>query len=123
MRFRGKSIRRKIVALLLVPLVSLTGLWVFATFLTGRQANDLMNASAIVEKVGHPLEETVRAVQGERRQTLAFLADPRASDALPLLRRQRAATDRVVAEVRDTAQQTDIRDALRPRPRPSWTRS
>ncbi|MFC9863732.1 MULTISPECIES: sensor histidine kinase [unclassified Streptomyces] len=114
MRFRGKSIRRKIVALLLVPLVSLTGLWVFATFLTGRQANDLMNASAIVEKVGHPLEETVRAVQGERRQTLAFLADPRASDALPLLRRQRAATDRVVAEVRDTAQQTDIRDALRP---------
>ncbi|MET8330257.1 nitrate- and nitrite sensing domain-containing protein [Streptomyces sp. NPDC005181] len=114
MRFRGKSIRRKIVALLLVPLVSLTGLWGFATFLTGREAGDLMGASTIVEKVGHPLEDTVRVIQNERRQTLVFLADPRASDALPLLRRQRAATDRVVAEVKESARQKDIRDALSP---------
>ncbi|MFJ1550354.1 nitrate- and nitrite sensing domain-containing protein [Streptomyces sp. NPDC088246] len=114
MRFRGKSIRRKIVALLLVPLVSLTGLWGFATFLTGREAGHLMSASTIVEKVGHPLEGTVRAIQDERRQTLVFLADPRASNALPLLERQRAATDRVVADVRDSARQKGIRDALRP---------
>ncbi|MEU5719589.1 nitrate- and nitrite sensing domain-containing protein [Streptomyces sp. NPDC020403] len=114
MRFRGKSIRRKIVALLLVPLLSLTGLWVFATYITGRQAGELMGATAIVEKVGHPLEDTVRAVQGERRQTLVFLADPRASDALPLLRRQRAATDRLVADVRRSARRDDIRDALGP---------
>ncbi|WP_411083620.1 nitrate- and nitrite sensing domain-containing protein [Streptomyces sp. cmx-18-6] len=112
MRFRGKSIRRKIVALLLVPLVSLTGLWVLATYITGRQASELMSAGAIVEKVGGPLEETVRAVQAERRQTLVFLADPRASDALPVLLRQRAATDRTVAEVRDNARQPDVREAL-----------
>ncbi|MFJ7946756.1 nitrate- and nitrite sensing domain-containing protein [Streptomyces sp. NPDC096354] len=114
MRFRGKSIRRKIVALLLVPLVSLTALWGFATFLTGREAGDLMGASTIVEKVGHPLEDTVRVIQNERRQTLVFLADPRASDALPLLHRQRAATDRVVADVKESARQKDIRDALSP---------
>ncbi|MEU1488207.1 nitrate- and nitrite sensing domain-containing protein [Streptomyces sp. NPDC005752] len=114
MRFRGKSIRRKIVALLLVPLASLTGLWVFATYVTGREATELMGASAIVEQVGHPLEDTIRAVQGERRQTLVFLADPRASDALPLLRRQRAATDRVVADVRQSAESKDIRDRLSP---------
>ncbi|MGZ2355546.1 nitrate- and nitrite sensing domain-containing protein [Streptomyces sp. 372A] len=112
MRFRGKSIRRKIVALLLVPLVSLTALWGFATYLTGREAGKLLSASTVVEKVGHPLEDTVRVIQGERRQTLVFLADPRASDALPVLRRQRAATDRVVAEVRESAGQNDIRDAL-----------
>ncbi|MGP3751084.1 Signal transduction histidine kinase [Streptomyces sp. LamerLS-316] len=114
MRFRGKSIRRKIVALLLVPLASLTGLWVFATYVTGREAGELMGASAIVEQVGHPLEDTIRAVQGERRQTLVFLADPRASDALPLLRRQRARTDQVVAEVRKSAKSKDIRDKLSP---------
>nr|WSW70434.1 nitrate- and nitrite sensing domain-containing protein [Streptomyces sp. NBC_00995] len=114
MRFRGKSIRRKIVALLLVPLVSLTALWGFATYLTGREAGQLLSASTIVEKVGHPLEDTVRAVQNERRQTLVFLADPRASDALPVLRTQRAVTDRVVARVTSSAQQEDIRDALRP---------
>ncbi|MEU9360661.1 nitrate- and nitrite sensing domain-containing protein [Streptomyces sp. NPDC048301] len=114
MRFRGKSIRRKIVALLLVPLASLTGLWVFATYVTGREAGELMGASAIVEQVGHPLEETIRAVQGERRQTLVFLADPRASDALPLLRNRRAVTDRVVADVRRSARSKDIREKLSP---------
>ncbi|WP_335937663.1 sensor histidine kinase [Streptomyces sp. PTD5-9] len=114
MRFRGKSIRRKIVALLLVPLVSLTGLWGFATFLTGREASHLIHANAVVEKVGHPLEDTVRALQDERRQTLVLLADPRTSDALPLLRRQRAVTDRVLADVRESARRKDMRDALRP---------
>lgn len=112
MRFRGKSIRRKIVALLLVPLVSLTGLWVFATYITGRQADELMSAGSIVEKVGHPLEDAVRAVQAERRQTLVFLADPRASDALPVLMGQRAATDRIVGEVRENAREQDVREAL-----------
>ncbi|MFF1268238.1 nitrate- and nitrite sensing domain-containing protein [Streptomyces anulatus] len=112
MRFRGKSIRRKIVALLLVPLVSLTGLWVFATYITGRQADELMSAGSIVEKVGHPLEDAVRAVQAERRQTLVFLADPRASDALPVLMGQRATTDRIVGEVRENAREQDVREAL-----------
>ncbi|MFE9460140.1 nitrate- and nitrite sensing domain-containing protein [Streptomyces californicus] len=112
MRFRGKSIRRKIVALLLVPLVSLTGLWVFATYVTGRQADELLTAGTIVKEVGYPLEDAVRAVQAERRQTLVFLADPRASDALPLLIRQRAATDRVVDQVRRNSRAADVRDAL-----------
>ncbi|MEU2764653.1 nitrate- and nitrite sensing domain-containing protein [Streptomyces sp. NPDC007094] len=112
MRFRGKSIRRKIVALLLVPLVSLTGLWVFATYITGRQADELMSAGSIVEKVSEPLEDTVRAVQAERRQTLVFLADPRASDALPVLMGRRAATNRIVGEVRANARAEDVRDAL-----------
>lgn len=117
MRFRGKSIRRKIVALLLVPLVSLTGLWGLATYVTGRQAAELINVGNIVEKVAGPLEEAVRTVQAERRQTLVFLADPRASDALPLLLSQRADTDRIVAEVRESARQDDVREALDPESR------
>lgn len=112
MRFRGKSIRRKIAALLLVPLVSLTALWAFATYVTGRQASQMMDTGSIVEKVGHPLEQAVRSLQDERRQTLVFLADPRASDALPLLRRQQAITDRTVAEIRDGAARDDIRGEL-----------
>ncbi|MGW9300811.1 nitrate- and nitrite sensing domain-containing protein [Streptomyces cyaneofuscatus] len=112
MRFRGKSIRRKIVALLLVPLVSLTGLWVLATYVTGRQASELISVSTTVDKVAGPLEEAVRVVQAERRQTLVFLADPRASDALPLLLSQRAHTDRIVAQVRESARQNDVREAL-----------
>ncbi|MFF3939761.1 nitrate- and nitrite sensing domain-containing protein [Streptomyces phaeofaciens] len=112
MRFRGKSIRRKIVALLLVPLVSLTALWGFATVLTGREASRLFTVSSLMEKVGYPIEDTVRVVQQERRQTLVYLADPRASDALSALRRTRTATDEALAELRANARNPDVRDVL-----------
>ncbi|MFE9774112.1 nitrate- and nitrite sensing domain-containing protein [Streptomyces sp. NPDC005931] len=112
MRFRGKSIRRKIVALLLVPLVSLTAIWAFATVLTGREASRLFDASSVMEEVGYPIEDTVRVLQQERRQTLAYLADPRASDGLAALHRSRAATDKAVAAIRRNATDTDVRDAM-----------
>ena len=112
MRFRGKSIRRKIVALLLVPLVSLTAIWGFATVLTGREAEQLFNVSDVVEKIAYPIEDTVRVVQQERRQSLVYLADPRAADGLVDLRRATAATDQAVAEIRKNSQNPDVRDAM-----------
>ncbi|MEW2294829.1 nitrate- and nitrite sensing domain-containing protein [Streptomyces sp. NPDC006743] len=112
MRFRGKSIRRKIVALLLVPLLSLTAVWAFATVITGRQAGRLFNSSSVVEKIAYPTEDTVRVLQQERRQTLVHLADPRASDALAALRRSRSATDRAVLNLRRNASDGDVRHAL-----------
>ncbi|MET9376748.1 nitrate- and nitrite sensing domain-containing protein [Streptomyces sp. NPDC002992] len=114
MRFRGKSIRRKIVALLLVPLVSLTGLWGFATVLTGREADQLLDVGYIVEKVGYPIEDTARVIQKERRQSLIYLADPRASDSLTTLREQREATDRQIALIRRNAADSGVRDEMRP---------
>ncbi|WP_262062378.1 nitrate- and nitrite sensing domain-containing protein [Streptomyces sp. STR69] len=112
MRFRGKSIRRKIVALLLVPLVSLTAIWAFATVLTGRAAGDLFNVSSVVEKIGYPTEDTVRVIQQERRQSLVYLADPRAADGLTDLKHSRTATDAAVAKIRRNARNPDVRDAL-----------
>ncbi len=112
MRFRGKSIRRKIVALLLVPLVSLTAIWAFATVLTGREAARLFSVSTVVEEIGYPVEDTVRVLQQERRQTLVHLADPRASDGLAALQRSRTATDEAVAEIRRNAADADVRDDL-----------
>ncbi|NWF30632.1 sensor histidine kinase [Streptomyces sp. PKU-EA00015] len=114
MRFRGKSIRRKIVALLLVPLLSLTALWGFATVLTGREAAQLLAASSVAEQVGPPVENTVDVLQKERRQTLVYLADRRASDALPALRTRRDATDTVVAALRDKARTQSVRDDMTP---------
>ncbi|MFF4213537.1 nitrate- and nitrite sensing domain-containing protein [Streptomyces sp. NPDC001796] len=112
MRFRGKSIRRKIVALLLVPLMSLTAIWAFATVLTGREAQSLFNVSHIVEEVGYPTEDTVRVLQQERRQTLVYLADPRASDSLAALRRSRAATDETVAKLRRNSKDEDLHEDM-----------
>ena len=65
-----------------------------------------------MEKVGYPTEDTVRVMQQERRQTLVYLADPRASDGLAALRRSRAATDDAVAEIRGNAKDSDVRDAV-----------
>ncbi|WP_105974161.1 nitrate- and nitrite sensing domain-containing protein [Streptomyces geranii] len=112
MRFRGKSIRRKIVALLLVPLVSLTAIWGFATVLTGREAAELFNVSSVVENVSYPTEDAVRVLQQERRQTLVYLADPRASDALAALRRSRTATDDVIGKIRENADSSDVRNSI-----------
>ncbi|MFC4611023.1 nitrate- and nitrite sensing domain-containing protein [Streptomyces maoxianensis] len=114
MRFRGKSIRRKIVALLLVPLVSLTALWGFATVLTGREADQLLDVSSVVEKVGYPVADALGVVQKERRQTLIYLADRRASDALPVLRRQREATDKAVAKITANMEKSGVRDDMQP---------
>ncbi|MFF4303291.1 nitrate- and nitrite sensing domain-containing protein [Streptomyces sp. NPDC001601] len=112
MRFRGKSIRRKIVALLLVPLVSLTAVWGFAAVLTGREVTHLFHVSAVVEDLGYPTEDAVRALQQERRQTLVYLADPRASDALSALNRTRVATDEAVAKLRRNAGEQRVHDGL-----------
>ncbi|MFB7360157.1 sensor histidine kinase [Streptomyces gardneri] len=114
MRFRGKSIRRKIVALLLVPLVSLTGLWAFATVLTGREADQLLDVAYIVEKVGYPLEDTARVIQLERRQSLVYLADPRGSTALASLRETRRSTDRQISRIRANAADPGVREEMRP---------
>ncbi|MES4893073.1 nitrate- and nitrite sensing domain-containing protein [Streptomyces sp. NPDC096012] len=112
MRFRGKSIRRKIVALLLVPLLSLAAVWGFATVLTGREVTQLFRVSHVVQDIGYPVDDTVRVLQQERRQTLVHLADPRAADALSALQRTRGATDRAVAEIRKNARDHDVRDGM-----------
>ncbi|MGV9316071.1 sensor histidine kinase [Streptomyces sp. NPDC003691] len=113
MRFRGKSIRRKIVALLLVPLLSLTALWGFTTFLTGREAARLLEVGSVVDDAGGPVAIAVHALQQERHHTLVHLADRRASGAQAELGERRAAVDRALTLVRTRAADAGLRDALR----------
>ncbi|MEV1024536.1 nitrate- and nitrite sensing domain-containing protein [Streptomyces sp. NPDC050264] len=112
MRFRGKSIRRKIVALLLVPLLSLTAIWAFASVITGRAAMQLFSAGRSADAIGYPLVDTGRALQEERRQTLVYLADPRASDAQSALRTRRSASDEQMSRIKEKAADAGLRDNL-----------
>ncbi|MFI0258506.1 nitrate- and nitrite sensing domain-containing protein [Streptomyces sp. NPDC017056] len=112
MRFRGKTITRKIAALLLVPLVSLTAMWAFATYLTGREANQLLDVGSVVAKLGYPAEDAVQALQQERRQSLLYLADRRGANALGELRKRTRETDKVVTKLRDNAAEPAVRDDL-----------
>ncbi|GAA0491188.1 nitrate- and nitrite sensing domain-containing protein [Streptomyces stramineus] len=82
-------------ALLLVPLVSLTALWAFATVITGTEAARLFAFADVMKKVGFPADDMVRALQDERRQTLVLLADPRRADARDALHARQRATDGV----------------------------
>ncbi|MBT2479905.1 nitrate- and nitrite sensing domain-containing protein [Streptomyces sp. ISL-94] len=114
MRFRGKSIRRKIVALLLVPLVSLTALWGFATVITGRQAVQLLDVAYVIDKVGYPIEDVVRVIQKERRQSLVVIGDPRAANATAELAKRRAETDAAVEKISASAREPEVLDELSP---------
>ncbi|QES53669.1 histidine kinase [Streptomyces venezuelae] len=114
MRFRGKSIRRKIVALLLVPLVSLTALWGIATVITGREALQLFDVAYIIDKVGYPVEDVARVIQKERRQTLVVLGDPRAATATAELTKRRAETDLAVEQISVSARDPKVIDELSP---------
>ncbi|MFF0626535.1 nitrate- and nitrite sensing domain-containing protein [Streptomyces sp. NPDC004296] len=112
MRFRGRSVRRKIVALLLVPLVSLTVMWSIAMYVTGRQANQLLDVGTVVRNLGYPVEATIQAVQRERRQSLLYLADRRGANALSELHNQTRATDDAVARLHDDVDTPDVRTDL-----------
>ncbi|WP_328297521.1 nitrate- and nitrite sensing domain-containing protein [Streptomyces sp. NBC_00435] len=101
-------------ALLLVPLVSLTALWGFATVITGRQAVQLLGVAYVIDKVGYPVEDVVRVIQKERRQTLVVIGDPRASAATAELVKRRAATDEAVERITADARDADVVDELTP---------
>ncbi|WP_151774937.1 sensor histidine kinase [Streptomyces abyssomicinicus] len=111
MRFRGTSIRRKIVALLIVPLMSLTGIWAFTSVLTTTEANRMFTVATAVDEIGYPVEEVVVALQAERRQTLVHLASPDSSD-IELLMQSWAITDDAMEVVRANAAKEEVREAL-----------
>ncbi|MFD8549514.1 nitrate- and nitrite sensing domain-containing protein [Streptomyces sp. NPDC059649] len=112
MRFRGKSVRRKIVALLLVPLVSLTTMWAVTTYVTGRSANQLLDVGNVVKNLGYPVEDVIQALQQERRQSLLYLADRRGANALSELHGRTRVTDGLVARLRADAAGRDVREDL-----------
>ncbi|NJQ08529.1 nitrate- and nitrite sensing domain-containing protein, partial [Streptomyces lonarensis] len=115
MRFRGKSVRRKITALLLVPLTALVGLWAFSVAITAQEARELLAVSAVSDSLGRPAEAAVRALQQERRQTMVYLADPRNQADL---RSARTTTDHAVARLHlaaDTGARADLNDGAQQR--------
>ncbi|QMU76045.1 sensor histidine kinase [Streptacidiphilus sp. PB12-B1b] len=93
MRFRSRSIRAKVVALLLVPLVSLISLWTYTTAVSVHQVWSLTQLSAQYTWFGTPADDLSRAVQDERRAAVAFAAAPLGRGDLVTLHRAEQATD------------------------------
>ncbi|MGA5699268.1 nitrate- and nitrite sensing domain-containing protein [Peterkaempfera bronchialis] len=103
MRFRSRSIRAKIIALLLVPIVALVGLWGFSTFTAIGRMWSLAQLSDNVDRFGGPVVDLGTAVQDERRAMVEHLVSPKSQIAAVALRRAESETDRRAAELRRQA--------------------
>lgn len=93
---RPRSVRAKIVSLLMVPVVSLMALWAFAAVTTAQDLSGGLRAQRIAETIREPVAGTVTALQAERRAATRYLARPTTEAAAELSRRA-TATDRAAA--------------------------
>ncbi|WP_052707795.1 sensor histidine kinase, partial [Streptomyces rubellomurinus] len=100
MRLRSSSIRAKIIALLLVPIVALTALWVYATLATTGDVWNQLEISRTYKEFGPPVDQYAAALQDERRTAVQRLADPNSPVARDAFEHARAVTDRALAVLR-----------------------
>ncbi|MFI1795563.1 nitrate- and nitrite sensing domain-containing protein [Streptomyces olivaceoviridis] len=122
MKHQGWSLRSKMLALLLLPLLSLSALWTYAAYLSLDNALTLVHVDVIGNHLARPLGQVFIELQTERRASLMDLSSgPAASggqgrlpgvtaDESPLAR-SRAMTDGAVAEFSEHASMGEVRDS------------
>ncbi|WP_236244822.1 ATP-binding protein [Streptomyces sp. CC210A] len=98
-RKAARTIRARIISLLMVPVVSLLALWGFATVTTAQDVAALRAAHLADERVGVPVAAAVTALQAERRAVQRQMAAPGPTGADALGRSVRD-TDTALARLR-----------------------
>ncbi|MFB6633579.1 nitrate- and nitrite sensing domain-containing protein [Streptomyces sp. NPDC056362] len=95
---RPRTVRAKIVSLLMVPVVSLLALWGFATVTTAQDIAGLRGLQRVDAEIREPVAAALTALQAERRAAVRQVAAPGATRAAELrdrIRRTDAAVDRL----------------------------
>ncbi|MFE9216629.1 nitrate- and nitrite sensing domain-containing protein [Streptomyces lavendulae] len=98
-RLRPATVRAKIVSLLMVPVVSLLGLWAFAAVAAAQDVARISRERQADAEIRTPVAAALTELQAERRAAVRFLADP-ASDQAPALEQQARRTDEAVGRLR-----------------------
>ncbi|MFF1556689.1 nitrate- and nitrite sensing domain-containing protein [Streptomyces sp. NPDC058279] len=98
-RLRPGTVRAKVVSLLMVPVVSLLGLWAFATVSTAQDIARLARVQRVDQRIRTPLTTALTELQAERRAAVRYLADP-AADQGAALEQQARRTDAAVRGLR-----------------------
>ncbi|MEW1823903.1 nitrate- and nitrite sensing domain-containing protein [Streptomyces sp. NPDC088196] len=98
-RMRPRTVRAKIVCLLMVPVVSLLALWAYATVSTAQDVSRLRQLQRVDSEVRSPVAVAVAALQAERSAAVRYATDPDAEQSGDL-RKLAASTDRAVARLR-----------------------
>ncbi|MEU6370778.1 nitrate- and nitrite sensing domain-containing protein [Streptomyces sp. NPDC046931] len=98
-RVRPRTVRAKIVCLLMVPVVSLLALWAYATVSTAQDVARLRRLQQVDSTVRAPLADAVTALQSERAAAVRYATDP-AAEQRGDLKDLAARTDEAVARLR-----------------------
>ncbi|MDX2709793.1 nitrate- and nitrite sensing domain-containing protein [Streptomyces sp. PA03-6a] len=96
----SRTIRTRILALVLIPVVVLVSLWTFAVVSVTGELRDLIRLQAVYVHYGTPVDTTVGQIQVERRLSAAYLASGSSRSALADLTGQQRHTDEVIAAMR-----------------------
>ncbi|WP_285565533.1 nitrate- and nitrite sensing domain-containing protein [Streptomyces sp. RTGN2] len=81
---RPRTVRAKIISLLMVPVVSLLALWGFATVSTAQDVARLRQLQRVDDEVRAPVAAAVAALQSERKAAMVQAADPSSAHASAL---------------------------------------
>jgi signal transduction histidine kinase len=92
MGLRHKSIRLRVILLVLIPLASLIGVYAYATSTTVATAVDLVRAGTVSDVTVTPTSNLVKAIDAERSLAVAYLVNPTQA-GLARLDKQEALTD------------------------------
>ncbi|MEW2465293.1 nitrate- and nitrite sensing domain-containing protein [Streptomyces sp. NPDC046994] len=96
---RPRTVRAKIVCLLMVPVISLLALWAYATVTTAQDIAGLRRLQRVDSMVRAPLADAVAAIQAERVAAVRYATDP-AAERPDDLKTLAGRTDRAVAKLR-----------------------
>ncbi|MGW1327441.1 nitrate- and nitrite sensing domain-containing protein [Streptomyces antibioticus] len=104
---RPTTVRTRIVALALAPVVALMALWTFAMVSVTAELRALIRLQGVYEDFGTPVDTAVGQIQIERRLSAAYLGASHDTDAAGELLAQQRRTDRAVSAMRDAIQDGD----------------
>lgn len=109
---RKRSIRFKLLTILLVPVVSLVAIWGFAATVTISRGLDLLRVNKVYDNVVLPLRTLTSSLQEERLLSLAVLGSRRGSmTESAQLQQQRAQTNQALANLERQALAPDVQEA------------
>ena len=83
-RLRPRTVRAKIVCLLMVPVVSLLALWAYATVSTAQDVSRLRQLQRVDSVIRTPVADAVAALQAERTAAVRYATHPSAGDSADL---------------------------------------
>ncbi|MEU2626685.1 ATP-binding protein [Kitasatospora sp. NPDC007106] len=109
---RPRTIRTRIIALVLIPVVALVGLWTFAMVSMTGDLRALVRLKDAYEYFGSPVDTAVGQIQIERRLAAEYLGSGGDPAALAAYTAQERATDEKVRAVRAAAENPDRQDEL-----------